>query len=123
MGVQGLFSQSKYQASDGTFIYPIKLQPETISATFGGVANVEPAAAVTQFLPSAKATGSKNSIGMHPRTATVKITATGVVAANALGSLVRIPILTKTTAWKKGDVGVYQGDTAVVVRLSPEAVV
>lgn len=123
MGVQGLFSQAKYQASEGSFVYPIKLQPETLSAEFGGAANAQPAGAVTQFLPSAKATGSKNSIGVHPRTATVKITATGVIAANALGSLVRIPVLSKTTAWKKGDSGTYQGDTGVVVRLSPEVIV
>lgn len=123
MGVQGQFVTAKYQASNGSFVYPIKLQQETIDAEFGGAANAQPAGAITEFLPSAIVSKSRNAIGMHPRTATVKVTATGVSAANAKGSLIRLPILSKTTAWKKGDTGIYNGDTCVVVRLAGEQIV
>ena len=120
MGVQGAFDLSKYESSVGSFIYRAKVQPETLAATFGGIANAEPAGAVTANLPSATMSGSKRAIGVHPRTATLKVTATGVIAANALNSSLRIPIMSKGTAWIEGMTGVYQGDTCKIVRINPE---
>ena len=123
MGVRGPFGLFKYQASEGSFVFPIKLQPETVAANFGSAANAEPAGSITQFLPSASATGSRKAIGVHPRSASVKITALGLQGENEVGTIVRIPILSKTTAWKKGDSGTYQGDTGIIVRLNPEIIV
>lgn len=123
MGVRGPFGLFKYQASEGSFVFPIKLQPETVAANFGSSGNSEPAGSLTPFLPSVSRSGSKNAIGVHPRTASVKITAIGLTGENAVGTIVRIPILSKTTAWKKGDTGTYQGDTGIVVRINPENIV
>lgn len=125
MGVQGEFVISKYEASDGTFIYPIKLQPETLAASIGSVTNSAPTGAITAFLPSASVTKSKRGIGMHPRTVTLKVTSTGVLANNAKGTLIRLPILSKANfaAIKQGDTGTYQDDAILVVRKNPEVVV
>lgn len=120
MGVQGSFLASKYQSSDGTFIYRARVQPETTEVAFGGIANAPPAGAITPFLPSATMSGGKRTIGVHPRTASCKVTAVGVGASNALNSIVRIPILSKTTAWVEGMEGVYQGDTLRIVKINPE---
>ena len=125
MGVAGPFSIAKYESSEGTFIYKIKVQPETIAASFGSTSNAEPSGARTAFLPSAVVSRSRRSIGVHPRTVSVKVTATGVSAANAVNSILQIPILSKASyaAIKEGDVGVYQGDTIVVVTRHPENIV
>lgn len=120
MGVQGAFLSTKYQSSEGTFIYRIRVQPETTEVAFGGIANAPPAGAVTPFLPSVSVSGGKRTIGVHPRTASCKVTATGVGASNKLDSIVRIPILSKSTAWVEGMEGVYQGDTLKIVTLNPE---
>lgn len=125
MGVAGPFSIAKYESSEGTFVYKIKVQPETIAASFGSTSNAEPSGARTPFLPSAVISRSRRSIGVHPRTVSVKVTATGVSAANAVNSIIQIPILSKATyaAIVEGAVGVYQGDTIVVVTRHPENIV
>jgi hypothetical protein len=125
MGVQGAFSSVVYEGDVGTLKYPIKVQPETLAASFGSASNPAASGSATEGLPSAKVTGSKNAIGVHPRYVTVKVTGTGVTAANMAGSSIRVPILTKASysAIKKGDTGLYQGDTIVVTGKFAEHIV
>lgn len=125
MGVQGQFSLAKYESSVGTFIFPIKVQPETIAFEAGGQVNSEPSGSITANLPSAVVSKSRRSIGVHPRTVSVKVTATGVTANNAVGTIIQIPVLSKAAyaAYKKGDTGIYQGDTVRVVGKNEEKIV
>lgn len=125
MGVQGPFSNSKYESSIGTFVYPIKVQPETLAFEAGGQINTAPAATTTANLPSATVSKSRRSIGVHPRTVSVKVTSTGVNAANAVNSIIQIPILSKVAyaAFKKGDTGTYQDDAVIVVGKNEEKIV
>jgi hypothetical protein len=125
MGVQGAFSSVLYEGDVGAFKYPIKVQAETLAATFGAATNPAPTGDATDGLPSAKVTGSKNSIGVHPRYVTVKVTATGATVVNMTGSSIQIPILTKASyaAIKKGATGLYQGDTIVVTGKFAEHIV
>lgn len=125
MGVQGQFSNVGYESSVGTFIFPIKVQPETLAVAFNSVANAAPAGAITANLPSAIISRSRRSIGVHPRTVSVKVTATGVGANNALGTIIQIPVLTKAAyaAYTKGQTGTYQDDTVKVVGKTEEKIV
>lgn len=125
MGVQGQFSQAKYESSVGTFIYPIKLQPETLAFEAGGQINTEAAGSITANLPSATVSKSRRSIGVHPRTVSIKVTSTGVNANNAVGTIIQIPIVSKVAfaAYKKGDTGTYQDDAVKVVGKNEEKIV
>lgn len=125
MGVQGQFTNAKYEASEGTFIFPIKVQPETIAFEAGGQVNSLPAGDVTANLPSATVSKSRRSIGVHPRTVSVKVTSTGVTANNAVGTVIQIPIFSKSAyaAYKKGDTGTYNDDAVTVVGKNGEKIV
>ena len=125
MGVQGQFTNAKYEASEGTFIFPIKVQPETLAFEAGGTVNAVPAGAVTANLPSATVSKSRRSIGVHPRTVTVKVTSTGVAANNAVGTIIQIPIMSKTAyaAFTKGQTGTYNDDAVTVVGKTGEKIV
>lgn len=125
MGVQGAFADAKYESSVGTFIFPIRVQPETIAASFGSQTNVEPSGSITANLPSATVSKGRRTIGIHPRTVSVKVTSTGVIASNAVGTIIAIPVLSKATyaAIAKSQTGVYQGDAIKVVGKTEEKIV
>lgn len=118
----GAFQKYKYEMDNGTIV-KIRLQPETKSANPGGVANAEPAGAITKGMPSANVSKSRRGIGIHPRVAACTVTATGVNSVNKQGSTVYIPILAKATAPVELTDGVYNGDTIQFYKLIPETVV
>lgn len=62
----GQFERTKYVTDRGQVI-PIRLQPETLAATIEGVTNDPPSAGIDVGWPSAKVSGSRNSIGIHAR--------------------------------------------------------
>jgi len=69
----GPFILSIYETDDGNSV-PIKLQPETLTITFGGTANAAAAGPVDAGWPSADVSRSKKAIGIHARSVSVKIT-------------------------------------------------
>lgn len=69
----GEFDRSKYEATNGD-IYAVRVQPETLTLTLGGVANTAPTAAVDQTI-RAKVSGSRRSYGIHTRLVTIQLTA------------------------------------------------
>jgi len=117
---QGKFTQSKYQ-SDATNIYSIRVQPETLLATFGTTINVAPSADVDQEV-SAKVSKGNRGIGIKPRTATIKWTA--APDDYDPNTLLRVPILTKVVydGIVKGQTVSYLGGTGTVASKSPERV-
>jgi hypothetical protein len=70
----GAFTRTFYEDDDGD-IHPIRLQPETLAATFASVANAAPAGPVDNEI-SAQVTGSRRGLGLFARYVTVKFTAT-----------------------------------------------
>lgn len=68
----GAFSNSFYEDDDGD-IHPIRLQPETLAATFNAVVNAAPAGPVDNEV-SARVTGSRRGLGLFARYVTVKFT-------------------------------------------------
>jgi len=117
----GAFTLTRYEANDGK-IFPIRVQPETLTATIGGVANAAPTTAIGSGLPSALARGGRRVIGVKAR----KITASFATppAGYKSGGLLQIPVLTEALwdAAVLGDVVVYNTATGQVVGKSQEAI-
>lgn len=118
----GAFVLSKYETNEGAIV-PIKLQPETITATIGGTANAAPAAAVDPGYPSADVSRSKRAIGIHARTVTARITAPATDYLE--NTTVRIPVLTEAVwdAATRGATVVCAAGTGVVAGKSAEVIV
>lgn len=116
----GAYLNSKYQSDSGN-VYPIRVQPETTSATINSVANAAPAGAIDQEV-SAKVSKGNRGIGVKPRSVTVRWTA--APDGYEPTSLIRIPILTQTVynGITKGQTVSYLGASGTVVSKSPERV-
>lgn len=119
----GNFVNAIYVTDNGDKV-PIKVQPETLTATVGGGANASGAAPADAGFPSADSSRSKKSIGIHARTVSLKFTATSPTGY-AANSILRIPVMTQAawTAATKGSVVNYLGVAGVVTGRSPEYVV
>ena len=92
----GVFVKTAYQASYNTTtaqIHPIKVQPETLLASVGGVTNTAPAGTVTNPI-SAEVHKNKRAKGLHPRMVALKAPATAQPTGYAPGGITRIPCLT-----------------------------
>lgn len=118
----GVFTLSKYETDNGDVV-PIKLQPETLTATLGGAANAAPTGAYSLGFPSADVSRSKKAIGIHARTVSVKIT---TPAADYAGNgLVRIAVPNPTVynGVSKGDAVTCEAGSGTVAGKSPEFIV
>jgi len=108
----GTFSNAKYQASygDGLAIHPIRVQPETIAASAGGVTNAEPAGAINNPI-QARSTGGRRSFGLVARFVTLRAPATDQPATYQPLGFTRIPALTEAfyDACVKGETVTYLG--------------
>jgi hypothetical protein len=69
----GKFNKVRYQTDAGVLVR-IRVQPETLEAVFGGAINSSPAGTPDSTYPSALVSGSKRSIGIHPRFVTIFFT-------------------------------------------------
>lgn len=115
----GAYSTSgKYQSDSGN-IYSIRVQPETITATFASVANAAPAGAIDQEV-SAKVSKGNRGFGIKPRTVTFR----WVAAPDGYEptTLQTLPVLTSSVynGIAKGQAVAYLGATGTVVSKSPE---
>jgi hypothetical protein len=111
----GVFSRSRYSSDSGS-IHPIRVQPETLDLTIGGVANAAPAGAVTAGVPSAKVSGSSRSIGLSARLVRIQFTATPPTGYKA-GGTITLPWLLASTfgAISPNAVGTYLGVAIIVL--------
>lgn len=118
----GAFVNSKYSTNDANIV-PIKLQPETLTLTVGGVANAAPAGAVEAGWPSADVSRSKRAIGIHCRSISVKVT--DPAEGYEENGVIRVPIMTPTV-WNgvaKGQAVVGAFGTGEVAGKQPEIIV
>lgn len=109
----GSFVITKYETNRGE-ILPIKVQPETVSASVGS-ANTAPTGAVSVNL-FAKAQKNRRSYGVGARGVRLKFTGT-VPTGYAPNSIVSVPILTPTV-WNAIDgttTGTYLGAAVIAV--------
>lgn len=116
----GTFTISKYEADSGE-IHPIRVQPETITATVGA-ANSAPTGSVSNSL-FARVGGGNRAYGIRARYATVRFTGT-LPTGYAENQTLRIPILSEATFDQivPGEsTGSYLGSPIVVVSKVREA--
>lgn len=115
----GNFIRTFYEA-DNAEIHPLRLQPETLGATFDSVDNDAPEGPATSEI-SAQVTGSRRGLGLFARYVTVAFTATPP-AGYALGQRYRItvPSLSVFTAIAPNSEGTYLGIATQVISKSPE---
>lgn len=118
----GAFERSRYEADNGD-IHAIRVQPETLAATFGGTANAAPADPVDQQT-SARVGGGNRKYGVKARA--VSVTWTGAPPSGyEPDELLRIPILTPDlydSITPNSTVGTYLGANIIVVGKLPERV-
>jgi hypothetical protein len=115
----GAFTITKYEANNGD-IFPIKVQPETLSANLGAV-NAAPTGAATVNL-YARARKNRRSYGVGARLAYVQFT--GAAPDDyAPGQTLAIPVLTPTVFNQitAGTTGTYLGSPIRVVSTSNES--
>lgn len=115
----GNFVRSRYQSNSGE-VYPIRVQPETLALTIDATANAAPAGAITAEV-SARANGSRRTLGMNARTVSITFTATPP-EGYATNSTLTVPVLT-SALWddiSRGDTGTYLGVAVEVIGKSPE---
>ena len=86
----GNFVNSKYEADDGT-IYPIRVQPETLTLSLASTANAAPAGTVDGKV-RARSSGGRRRYGVHARTVAIRFTATPPTGY-AENSVITLPIL------------------------------
>lgn len=119
----GPFITTSYQSTTlpGNPIMIARIQPETQSLVLGGAQNEQGGATVTLPL-RVNISGNKNSLGVKPRTVTLRWTAAPPDGYSPNGTLV-VPILSQNL-WDAIDplvtTGTYLGAAVVVVGKSPE---
>lgn len=93
----GSFTTVGYPADygAGTNIHPIRVQPETLTATAGGSANTPEDIATATSPISAMVSGSRRGLGLHARTVRLKSPAVPP-ATYSVNSKTEIPAVSKT---------------------------
>lgn len=113
---------TRYQTDSGAIV-PIRLQPESIAFAIGETANEPPEGSADASYPSAKASGSKRSIGINARKVNIKFDT--APTGYKQDGLISIPVLQKSV-WDtiaKSQAGTYLGEDVTVVSKSPEYLV
>lgn len=118
----GAFQISRYERNGAVSIHGIDIQPETAAATFDGVVNDPPAAAVNSDF-SVKISRAANACGLLPRKANVRFT--GTLPTGYKADQVYPIVILQESVWAgitRGQVGTYLGEATVVVSKSNEDV-
>jgi hypothetical protein len=122
----GAFEDGKYE-SGNTFVYPVRVQPESKGLSLNSVSNDYPAGALTADIGTLSLTGGRRRFGVIPRTVTVEFTAapTGAVADYAgIGTQFTIPVFDPDVwaGYVKGQTGTYLGTAIKYVNKAPELI-
>lgn len=119
----GAFVRARYGASYALEVHPIRVQPETLAATIGGTVNAAPAGAITNPI-SARASGSKRSLGLNARKVQLAAPATNPPAGYQAGGVTSIPALGEAfyNLAIKGTTCTYLGAAFTVVSRTTEYV-
>jgi len=114
----------KYESDAGN-VYRCRPQPETKAMSLDSVTNAYPAGAITAGLGSITLTKSKRSLGVIPRTVTVRLTADGTgeqgdYEGEGTSQVVVVFNPTVFAGYAIGDTGTYLGIACVLDFKSPE---
>jgi len=119
----GNFVTSRYETNSpalGGIIMPIKVQPETLLLTIGGVTNDPPAGAI-DFPLRVSVSAGNTQYGVRPRKATLRFT--GAPPTGYSGDDVSVPLLTPAmaAAAAPGETGTYLSAAVEVMTTKPES--
>ena len=114
----------KYESDVGN-VYRCRPQPETKDMALGGASNAYPADAITAGLGSLTLTKSRRSLGVIPRSVTVRMTADptgGQADYEGEGTSHNVVVFDQATftAYSIGDTGTYLGTAVVLDFKQPE---
>jgi len=118
---QGSFQIVNYGSDKLSTVHPIRIQPETLTLTIGGISNAAPAG--TAVLPSAQVSQGKRKKGLNARTVTFKFTPGSQLAGYKPESPITLPWLQNNATFNgafAGQTGSYQGADVVVVGTANE---
>jgi hypothetical protein len=123
----GAFERSRYECTADSRIYRIRVQEETLEATFGGTANSAPAAPAAGAAAN-KGTGSvrvggSNQLGIRARSVTIAWDTDPPDGYKEQG-VVKIPVLTLAAwnAWTLDATGTYLETAATILGRQDEQV-
>lgn len=96
-------------STDGGAIYPVRVQPETLTLTLNSTANAGGVGPVAPNTPSARISGSFRELGVICRRVRFKFSTATIPPGYKLDSILTLPALTLASynAWGKGSVGTY----------------
>ncbi len=119
----GAFLDTAYETDAGE-IFPCRVQPETVAASFAGTANSAPGGPVPAGRPTVRVRQGKRSFGIIPRTITLKLPSGGTPPPGYTGNNLVVPILTASlyAATGKNATVTYLGATWRVASKSPEII-
>jgi len=114
----------KYESDAGN-VYRCRPQPETKAMSLDAATNAYPTGTITAGLGSVTLTKSKRSLGVIPRTVTVRLTADGAgnqgdYEGEGTSHVVVVFDPVKFTGYAIGDTGTYLGIACVLDFKSPE---
>lgn len=119
----GAFVDTSYETDAGE-LFPARVQPETLAATFDGTANAAAAGSIPAGRPSVRMRQGKRAFGIIPRAITVKLPPGGTPPAGYTGDNLIIPVMTASlyAATGKNDTVSYLGASWRVASKSPEII-
>lgn len=120
----GAFTDTFYEmsAENGGFVLSCRVQPETLTATFGGTANAAPAGP-SDAPGSATISQGRRSAGVNMRYVSIAWTGEPPTGYKP-GSRVRIPVLDPAVFadWTRGATGTYLSTAARIAGRTGETV-
>lgn len=130
----GSFNRSRYLCTEDSRIYKIRVQPETLTASFAGASNAAaPAPTITGGDASDAGTsnagtgsvrvGGANQLGIRARSVTIVWTGVAPAGYKPEG-VVKIPVLVPATfnTWKIDSTGTYLGVAARILGKQQEQI-
>lgn len=120
----GAFTIVGYEANDGK-VFPLKVQPETLTAVLGGGPNSgKPAGDIQTGLPSALVSLNKRAGGVKTRGVRLRFTGDAPPGYKSGGTVyIPVPTLARYNAIpEKGGTGTYLEQPVVIVGKSPEKI-
>ena len=118
---QGSFQIVNYGSNKLSTVHPIRIQPETLTLTIGGITNSAPVGSAV--LPSAQVSQGKRKKGLNARTVTFKFAPGSELTGYKPESPITLPWLQNNAAFNgafAGQTGSYQGADIVVVGTANE---
>jgi len=118
---EGRFEIVNYGSNKLATVHPIRIQPETLTLTIGGVTNSAPIGSAV--LPSAQVSQGKRKKGLNARTVTFKFAPGAAPTGYKPESPISLPWLQNNAAFNgtfAGQEGSYQTADIVVVGTSNE---